>query len=117
MCAVELCNERARRQFDKLFFVNFPICTKSLCESWWRLCGRTDSFDPSYKICSIHFATGDFAMVMERRDGHIYRQTILKNTKIVPTLFLKADDYIEFSRKRNKSSSGDDSEYLYIFTS
>lgn len=112
-CAVALCNEKARQQFDRLFFINFPKSNVSLCESWWKLCGRNGNFDPSLKICSIHFAADDFMNVTERRDGRLYRQTLLKNSKIVPTLYLKTDDFTKFSRKRKNSSNVDNSKYKY----
>ncbi|XP_027845488.2 uncharacterized protein LOC114125885 isoform X1 [Aphis gossypii] len=105
-CAVILCNSNARNQFDKLFFINFPRDNKSLCEIWWRLCGHHGLFNPSSKICSIHFKADDFTSNMVRRDGKLYRQTILKNNYIVPTLYLQPYEYAKFTRKRKKRVNG-----------
>lgn len=54
------------------------------------------------KICSIHFKADDFISIMERRDGKLYKQTILKNNYIVPTLYLQSYEYTKFTRKRKK---------------
>ncbi|CAI6369403.1 unnamed protein product [Macrosiphum euphorbiae] len=86
-CAVVLCNQNARDQFDILFFINFPKDNKALCETWWKICGRKDKFDPLLKICSIHFDPEDFTSITIRRDSQLFRQTILKNNNIVPTLY------------------------------
>jgi len=109
-----LCNENARNQFDTLFFINFPINNKTLCDIWWKHCGRTDTFDPLLKICSIHFDTNDFTTVTERRDGQLYRQTILKNNNIVPTLYLLPHEYIKFTRKRKKSINNANGQFNYL---
>ncbi|KAL5233044.1 hypothetical protein ACI65C_000454 [Semiaphis heraclei] len=101
-CAVVLCNANARNQFDKLFFINFPRDNRNLCEIWWRLCGHNGTFNPMSKICSIHFKADDFISNMERRDGKLYKQTILKNNYIVPTLYLQSYEYTKFTRKRKK---------------
>ncbi|XP_026812619.1 uncharacterized protein LOC113553471 [Rhopalosiphum maidis] len=101
-CAVILCNANARNQFDRLFFINFPKDNKNLCEIWWRLCGHYGLFNPLSKICSIHFKADDFTSNMVRRDGKLYKQTILKNNYIVPTLYLQPFEYAKFTRKRKK---------------
>jgi len=106
-----LCNSNARNQFDRLFFINFPRDNKNLCEIWWRLCGHHGLFNPSSKICSIHFKADDFTTNMVRRDGKLYRQTILKNNYIVPTLYLQPYEYAKFTRKRKKRVKGVSSEY------
>jgi len=106
-----LCNSNARNQFDKLFFINFPRDNKNLCEIWWRLCGHHGSFNPLSKICSIHFKADDFTSNMVRRDGKLYRQTILKNNYIVPTLYLQPYEYGKFTRKRKKRVNDVSSEY------
>lgn len=59
-------------------------------------------FNPMSKICSIHFKADDFTSNVERRDGKLYRQTILKNNYIVPTLYLQSYEYLKFTRKRKK---------------
>jgi len=102
-CAVVLCNQNARNQFDRLFFINFPKDNKDLCEIWWKFCGRKGKFDPSLKICSIHFDPNDFTSITIRREGQLFRQTILKNNSIVPTLYLRPHEYTKFSRKRKRS--------------
>ncbi|XP_029345285.1 uncharacterized protein LOC100167907 isoform X3 [Acyrthosiphon pisum] len=102
-CAVVLCNRNARDQFDTLFFINFPKDNKALCETWWKICGRKDKFDPLLKICSIHFDPEDFTSITIRRDGQLFRQTILKNNNIVPTLYLLSHEYTKFVRKRKRS--------------
>jgi hypothetical protein len=102
-CAVVLCNQNARNQFDTLFFINFPKDNKTLCETWWKICGRKDKFDPLLKICSIHFDPEDFTSITIRREGQLFRQTILKNNYIVPTLYLLSHEYTKFSRKRKRS--------------
>ncbi|XP_060880446.1 uncharacterized protein LOC132952235 isoform X2 [Metopolophium dirhodum] len=102
-CAVVLCNQNARDQFDTLFFINFPKDNKALCETWWKICGRKDKFDPLLKICSIHFDPEDFTSITIRRDGQLFRQTILNNNNIVPTLYLLSHEYTKFARKRKRS--------------
>lgn len=97
-----LCNENARNQFNKLFFINFPLEDLRLCEKWWKICGRNDKFDPQMKICSIHFNESDFTFTFERRNGQLYRQTILK-IYTVPTLYLHASEYTKFIRKRKRT--------------
>lgn len=57
------------------------------------------------KICSIHFKTDDFTSYMERRDGKLYKQTILKNDYIVPTLYLTPYEYIKLNKKRKKCAN------------
>jgi len=59
-------------------------------------------FNPMSKICSMHFKVDDFTSNMERRDGKLYKQTILKNNYIVPTLYLQSYEYLKFTRKRKK---------------
>ncbi|XP_022182300.1 uncharacterized protein LOC111042111 isoform X2 [Myzus persicae] len=103
VCAVVLCNQNARNQFDTLFFINFPKDNKSLCETWWKMCGRKDKFDPLLKICSIHFNPDDFTSITIRRGGQLFRQTILKNNNIVPTLYLQPHEFTQFARKRKRS--------------
>jgi len=98
-----LCNQNARDQFDTLFFINFPKDNKALCETWWKICGRKDKFDPLFKICSIHFDPEDFTSITIRRDGQLFRQTILNNNNIVPTLYLLSHEYTKFARKRKRS--------------
>lgn len=102
-CAVVLCNQHTRNQFDKLFFINFPNDNPVLCNTWWSICGRKSKFDSSYKICSIHFDPDNFTSTLIRRDGQLYRQTILKNNEIVPTLYLLPQEYTKFTRKRKKN--------------
>ncbi|XP_060840629.1 uncharacterized protein LOC132921565 isoform X2 [Rhopalosiphum padi] len=103
VCAVVLCNQNARNQFDRLFFINFPIDNKALCETWWKICGRKDKFDPLSKICSIHFDPDDFTSITIRREGQLFRQTIMKNNNTVPTLYLQSHEYLKFTRKRKRS--------------
>ncbi|XP_025206733.1 uncharacterized protein LOC112602713 isoform X2 [Melanaphis sacchari] len=102
-CAVVLCNQNARNQFDRLFFINFPNDNKELCDLWWKTCGRKDKFDPLSKICSIHFDPDDFTSVTIRREGQLFRQTIMKNNNTVPTLYLESHEYLKFTRKRRRS--------------
>ncbi|XP_016661737.1 uncharacterized protein LOC100573976 [Acyrthosiphon pisum] len=104
-CAVVLCNANARNQFDRLFFINFPRDNRSLSEIWWKLCGHNGMLNPMSKICSIHFKPDDFTPHMERRDGKLYKQTVLKNSYIVPTLYLKPYEYTKFTRKRKKRAN------------
>lgn len=111
-CAVILCNKNARNQFDKLFFINFPNDNPMLCDTWWNLCGRENKFDPSFKICSIHFDPDDFTSTLIRRDGQLYRQTILKNNGIVPTLYLLPQEYTKFTRKRKKNINNENRESM-----
>ncbi|CAH1709136.1 uncharacterized protein LOC114126584 isoform X2 [Aphis gossypii] len=106
VCAVVLCNQNARNQFDRLFFINFPEDNKALCETWWKICGRTDKFDPLSKICSIHFDPDDFTSITIRREGRLFRQTCIKNNNTVPTLYLQSHEYSKFTRKRKRSTSG-----------
>ncbi|KAF0749381.1 Uncharacterized protein FWK35_00017856, partial [Aphis craccivora] len=106
VCAVVLCNENARNQFDRLFFINFPENNKALCETWWKICGRTDKFDPLSKICSIHFNPDDFTSITIRREGRLFRQTCIKNNNTVPTHYLQSHEYSKFTRKRKRSTSG-----------
>lgn len=66
------------------------------------------------KICSIHFKAADFTSNMERRDGKLYKQTILKNNYIVPTLYLKPYEYTKFNRKRKKCANNVRSMYSLL---
>lgn len=108
-----LCNENARKQFDRLFYLDFPKNNPVLSDTWWKICGRNDTFDPSSKICSIHFDVNDFDTITERRDGTLYRQTIFKNSNPLPTLYLLPHEYIKFTRKRKKNSN-DQSKCFYV---
>lgn len=87
-------------QFDKLYFIDFPKDNLLLCDNWWKLCGRIDKFDPSLKICSIHFDPNDLIRDNIRRNGQLYQQTFLKNSTIVPTKFLLSHEYTIFNKKR-----------------
>ncbi|XP_050427936.1 protein PF3D7_1417600-like isoform X5 [Adelges cooleyi] len=103
-CAVTLCNQKARNQFDKLFYINFPVENETLSDSWWTLCGQQTDFDRTAKICSIHFDAADFVNKTIQKDGQIYRQTSLKNDSVVPSLYLSAEDYYRFSKKRKRKA-------------
>lgn len=105
-----MCNENARNQFETLFFLDFPKNNKELCDIWWKICGRSDEFNFSFKICSIHFDLDDFTIHNIRRDGQLIKQTILKNNNIVPTRYLLPHEYTKFTRKRQKNLIKD-SEY------
>lgn len=101
-CAVELCNENIRNQFYGLFFINFPKNNKVLSDKWWKICGRSDKFDPSYKICSIHFGTNNFKTVNFLHNNELYQKTVLKNNKIMPSFYLLPHEYIIFTRNQKK---------------
>lgn len=64
-------------------------------------------FNPMSKICSIHFKPNDFTSDMERKNGRLYKQSVLKNNYIVPTLYLKPYEYTKFTRKRKKRTTDD----------
>lgn len=104
-----LCNVNTRNQFEELFFINFPADNKKLCDTWWKICGRNDEFDFSFKICSIHFNIDDFLTVTVRREGKLFKQTILKNNNIVPTRYLLSHEYTKFTKKQKRCIK--DSEY------
>lgn len=107
-----LCSKKARMQFDKLFFIDFPK-DKKLCDIWWKICGHNDTFDSSFKICSIHFDVNNFTTVIIKQDNQFSRQTVLKNINIVPTLYLLPHEYTKFIRKRKKTINDNNSEYNY----
>lgn len=75
------------------------------------MCGRKDKFDPLLKICSIHFNPDDFTSITIRRGGQLFRQTILKNNNIVPTLYLQPHEFTQFARKRKRSVNDSYSKY------
>lgn len=51
------------------------------------------------KICSIHFKPTDFTFEMVRRNGKLYRQSVLKNSYIIPSLYLQSHEYTKLTRK------------------
>lgn len=110
-CAVTLCNEIVRSQFDNLFFVDFPLNNPVLCDTWWKTCGRSGEIDPSLKICSIHFYSSDFKVVAKKYNNQLYRQYVLKNKNTVPSLYLLLHEYTKFSKKRKKCADSNSSEY------
>lgn len=110
-CAVTLCNEIVRSQFNNLFFVNFPVNNPVLCDTWWKTCGRSGEFDPSLKMCSIHFYSSDFRVVAKKYNNQLYQQYVLKNKNTVPSLYLLSHEYTKFSKKRKKCADGNSSEY------
>lgn len=104
-CAVVLCNENVRNQFYGLFFINFPNNNKMLRDKWWKICGRNDKFDPSFKICSIHFGANNFKSIDSVQNGKICQKTILKNNTILPSFYLLPHEYIIFTRNQKKRFS------------
>lgn len=110
-CAVTLCNEIVRSQFNNLFFVDFPLNNPVLCDTWWKACGRSGEFDPSLKICSIHFYSSDFKVIAKEYNNQLYRQYVLKNKNTVPSLYLLSHEYTKFSKKRKKCIDSNNSEY------
>lgn len=85
---------------------------KTICETWWSICGRKEElFDPLIKICSIHFEPGDLEVINVKREGKLIRQTILRDTDVIPTLYLKPEEYKKFERKRKRSMDDSYSEY------
>lgn len=110
-CAVKLCNENVRNQFDNSFFINFPKHNKLLCDKWWKLCGHNDKFDPFSKICSIHFDADNFKTISKKRDK-LYHNNVLKNSNTVPTFYLLPHEYFNFSNEQKKINiNGIDSKY------
>lgn len=85
-----------------MFFLDFPKDLE-LRDKWWKICGHDDEYDPTIKICSIHFNANDFTHSYARRDGILYRQTSMKTDIYLPTLYLQAHEYTKFTRKRKRN--------------
>lgn len=109
-CAVVFCDENTRKRFDNLFFIDFPTHNIALCHYWWKLCGHENEFNPFSKLCSIHFNADDFTTDTVRRDGQLYRQTIL-NSNSVPSRYLLQHEYTTFTKKRKQNTNDTKSQY------
>ena len=68
ICAIYGCNNHSRHGKEKgITFHRFPK-DLSLCKRWVQLCKRKDEFKVEYaRICSIHFAPGDFQESLRHR--------------------------------------------------
>lgn len=64
------------------------------------MCGRNDKFDPSFKICSIHFGGHNFKTATLIQDGKLYQKTTLKNNNFIPNLYLLPHEYAIFSKNQ-----------------
>ncbi|VVC33097.1 Hypothetical protein CINCED_3A008515 [Cinara cedri] len=115
-CAVVFCNEKARLKFDQLFFIDFPK-DKELCDTWWKICGHNNTFDSSFKICSIHFDVNDFTTVTIKQGDQLNHQTVLKNFNIVPTLYLLPHEFARLIRKRKNTTITDNNRTKILNTS